>query len=237
MNGGTFRLVYEDARATFGKVILLYLTIPLFFLWLSIGYFFPLGGDVVAAISGPAYFFISFFSITGFKTMYPVAIGMGSTRTSLLKAYYVVGLASVLIVTFVLNILQLLLVTFYERWDVAAKILHPAIFILDEYSFLSYFLLDLLFITIIFSISFLLFTIYYRLGFMKSIVWLMVLIIIGTLLKYSGLVSFSLFSWITGQDINGTVLYSSLLFISLVALFITYPIMRNASLQAKPRKS
>ncbi|MFJ8260710.1 hypothetical protein ACIQ4I_01965 [Rummeliibacillus sp. NPDC094406] len=236
LNSGTFRLVYENALFTFGKMILLYFTIPLFLLWLFIGYFFTLGEDVVAAISGPAYVIISLFAITGFKNIFPVAIGMGSTRTNLLKTFSMVSLVSVLVTVFFLNIFQWMLLTLYERWNVAANILHPAILFKQEYSFISYFLIDLMFVTFIFSITFLLFTIYYRLGLKKSVIWLMVLLIIGTLLNYSGVVNFSLYSWLTTKDLNVTILFTFITIISLIALLMTYPIMRNAPLQPKSKK-
>ncbi|MFF2753950.1 hypothetical protein ACFVR1_09410 [Psychrobacillus sp. NPDC058041] len=229
-------MVYEETLFAFGKLLLLYITIPLLLLWLFIGYFFNLGEDVIAAISGPTYFFILLFAINGFKTIFPVAIGMGSTRVNLLKTFYVVGLASVLVITFILNVFQWILLTLYERWNVAANILHPATFFNQEYTFLSYYLIDFMFCVFTFSFAFLLYTIYYRLGFKKSVIWFMVLVIIGTLVKYSGLVDFSLWEWIVTQDFHDTVIFSFVITISLIALFITYPIMRNAPLTAKSKK-
>lgn len=237
VKSGTFRLVYEEALFAFGNLLLLYITIPLLLLWLFIGYFFPLGKDVVAAISGPTYFFILLFAINGFRVIFPVAIGMGSTRIYLLKTFYVVGLASVLVVTFIVNVFQWVLLTCYEHWGVAAKILHPAVLLNQKYTFLSYYLIDLMFSVFIFSFAFLLFTIYYRLGFKKSVIWLMILVIIGTLVYYSGLVHFSLWGWLTTQDFRfNMMIFSCVIIISLIALFITYPIMRNAPLTAKSKK-
>lgn len=229
-NSGTFRMVYEGTRFMLGKLLFLYITIPLFLIWLFIGYFFGLGEDVVAAISGPAYFFIPLFAISGFKSIFPVAIGMGSTRVSLLKNFYGIGLAGVLIVMFLLNSLQLILINAFERWNVSANILHPAVFFNQEYSFLSYYLIDLVSGIFIFSFTFLFFTIYYRLGFKRSVIWLMMLVIVGMLLNYSGLVQFSLWDWLATQDFNNIAVFSFVILISLIALFITYPIMRNAPL-------
>lgn len=236
-NSGTFRMVYEDTRFMLGKLLFLYITIPLFLVWLAIGYFFGLGGDVVAAISGPTYFFIPLFAISGFKSIFRVAIGMGSTRVNLLKNFYGIGLAGVLIVTFLLNILQWILINAFERWNVSANILHPSVFFNQAYSFLSYYVIDLMIGIFIFSFTFLFFTIYYRLGFRRSVIWLMVLVIVGMLLNYSGLVQFSLlWDWLAIQDFNDMAVFSFVILISLIALFITYPIMRNASLTAKSKK-
>lgn len=236
VNSGTVRMLYENALFTFGKLLFLFITIPLLLLWLFIGYFFNLGEDVVAAISGPAYVFIPLFAISGFKGIFPVAIGMGSTRSNLLKTFYVVGLASVLLVTFILNIFQWILVTLYERWDVGAKILHPSTFFNQEYTFVSYYLIDFMLGVFTFSFAFLFFTINHRLGFQKSVIWLMVLVSIGTLFTYSGLVDFSLWQWLVTQDFHDMVIFSFVIIISLIALFITYPIMRNAPLTAKSKK-
>ena len=236
LNSGTFRIVYEETRFAFGKLLFLYITIPLLLLWLCIGYFFNLGEEVIAAISGPTYFFILLFAINGFKTIFPVAIGMGSTRINLLKTFYAVGLASVLVVTFILNVFQWILLTFYERWDVAAHILHPGTFLHREYTFLSYYLMDFMLGIFIFSFAFLFYTIHYRLGFKRSVIWLTVLMIIGTLLHYSGLIDFSLWEWLVAQDFHDMVIFSFVITISLIALFITYPIMRNAPLTAKSKK-
>ncbi|MEO4052767.1 hypothetical protein AAFN87_04905 [Solibacillus sp. CAU 1738] len=207
-------------------------------LWLFIGYFFNLGEDVVAAISGPTYFFILLFAINGFKTIFPVAIGMGSTRINLLKTFYVVGLASVLVITFILNVFQWILLTLYERWNVAAQILHPATFLNREYTFLSYYLIDFMLGIFTFSFFFLFYTIYYRLGFRKCVIWLMLFVIIGTLLKYSDLMNFSIWEWLVTQNFHDMVifLFSFVITISLIALFITYHIMRNAPLTAKSKK-
>ena len=204
LNSGTFRIVYEETRFALGKFLLLYITIPLLLLWLCIGYFFNLGEEVVAAISGPTYFFILLSAINGFKTIFPVAIGMGSTRTNLLKTFYAVGLASVLIVTFVLNLLQWILVTFYERWNVAAHILHPGTFLHREYTFLSYYLMDFMVGTFLFSFAFLFYTIYYRLGFKKTLIWMTMLTIIGTLLHYSGLIDFFIMGMVRSSGLGVT---------------------------------
>ncbi|MEH7237086.1 hypothetical protein [Bacillus sp. JJ1562] len=236
LNSGTFRIVYEGALYALGKFLFLYLTIPLLLLWLFIGYFFNLNEDVIAAISGPTYFFIPLFAINGFSTIFPVAIGMGSTRINLLKTFYAVGLTSVLIITFILNVLQWILLTIYERWNVAAQILHPATFFNQEYTFLSYYLIDLMVGIFSFSFAFLFFTINYRLGFKKSMIWLMVVVSICTLLNYSGLIDFSIWEWLVTQDFHDMVIFSVVITISLIALFITYPIMRNAPLIAKVKK-
>jgi len=138
--------------------------------------------------------------------------------------------------TFILNVFQWILLTLYERWDVAAKILHPAVLLNQEYTFLSYYLIDLMLSIFTFSFAFLFSAIYYRLGFKRTVISLMVLVIIGTLLNYSGLIDFSIWEWVVTQDFHDMMIFSFVIIISLIALFITYPIMRNAPLTAKSKK-
>ncbi|MDW0117518.1 hypothetical protein QTL97_11270 [Sporosarcina thermotolerans] len=236
INSGTFRIVYEDARFAFAQLLILYITIPILLVWLTVGYFFNLGEEVIAAISGPTYFFIMLFAVNSFKTIFPVAIGMGSTRTNLLKTFYAIGLASVLVVTFILNVFQWILLTFYERWNVAAHILHPGTFLHREYTFLSYFLMDFMVGIFLFSFAFLFYAIYHRLGLKRSVIWMTVLIIVSTLLQYSGLINFSFWKWVVAQDLSDSAIFFFVVTISLIALLITYPIMRNAPLAVRSKK-
>ena len=148
----------------------LYITIPLTLFWLLIGYIFGLGNDVVASISGPAYFFIAFFGIGGFKSLYPVAIGMGSTRIQFLKVFYSVGILGVVLSILFLNVLQYILKTVYLQWDIGANILHPGVLLVDDYHFFTYLWIDLMFGLFLLGIPFLLYSINFRLGMRKSII-------------------------------------------------------------------
>ncbi|KMY32312.1 hypothetical protein ACZ11_09230 [Lysinibacillus xylanilyticus] len=234
---GTFRLVSEEALFYLGKLMFLYITIPLTLLWVLIGYIFGLGDDVVASISGPAYFFIALFGVNGYRSMYPVAIGMGSTRVQLLKVYYGVGILTVVISITFLNVLQYILKTLYLRWEIGANILHPGLFLIDGYHFLAYLWIDLMFGLFLFGVPFLLYSIYFRLGLRKSIIILMLLSVIFMVLYYGSYLSDSM-EWFLELylDASGMTLVTLLGLFSVGALLLSYPIMRNAPLKSKSRK-
>ena len=234
---GTIRLVSEDTLYFLGKFLFLYITIPLMVFWVIIGYIYGLGDNVVAAISGPSYFFIVFFAISGYKSLYRTAIGMGSTRVQLLKVYYGVGtLAVILSITF-LDVLQYILKTLYLRWEIGANILHPGVILVDGYDFFVYLWIDLMFGLFLFGVPFLLFSIYYRLGMQKSITILMVLSAIFMFFHYGGYLSNSM-EWFLGLDLEALrmTLITLLGLCGTGALLLSYPIMRNAPLKPKSRK-
>lgn len=234
---GTFRLVSGDALFLLGKFLFLYLTIPLTLLWVSIGYIFGLGDDVVASISGPTYCFIVIFAIWGYKSLYPVAIGMGSTRIQLLKVYYSVGIIAVVISVTFLNVLQYILKTLYLKWEIGANILHPGLLLVDGYHFFAYLWIDLMFGLFLFGVPFLLYSINFRLGMRKFIMIIMLLSAVFMVLFYGGYLSVSM-EWFLGLDLDTlkTTFISLLGLCGVGALLLSYPIMRNAPLKSKTRR-
>ncbi|WP_047981891.1 hypothetical protein [Ornithinibacillus contaminans] len=234
---GTVRLVSEGLLYFFGKFMLLYITIPLTLMWLLIGFTFGIGEDVIASISGPAYFFIAFFSIIGYKSLYSTAIAFGSTRIQLLKMCYGVGILAVVLSMLSINVLQLIVRTAYEHWDVGARILHPGLFLGQDYNFFTYLWMDIMVGFFLFGVPFLLYSINFRLGMQKSIIILMVLALIIMFLHYGSFLSNAV-EWFVGLDFDalGMTLISLLGLVGLVALLLTYPIMRNAPLRAKSSK-
>lgn len=92
---GNTRLNYYDTLWMLGKVLFLYITFPLMVVWIIIGLIFDLPTDVVMSISSPVYINIAIFAIAGFRSLFPVAIGMRNTRVQFLKAFYGTGLGAV----------------------------------------------------------------------------------------------------------------------------------------------
>jgi hypothetical protein len=237
---GTTRMVYEDARWLMGKFLLLFITVPIMAAWIVLGLFVDLGGaDVVSAISGPAYFFIPTFAIMGFKSLFPVVIGMGSTRKQFLKSFYSVGVTAVVVSLLFVNVGHYVLIRMNHN------ILHPGAFFEVDYHFLVYLFIDIMVGLFLFGIAFLTYSIWHRLGLIRSAMILMAVAITGMFLYYGGSLD-SMFSWIGTLDFDamiignivnlGTIAIILLGVLGLIALFITYPLMRNASLQPKPRK-
>lgn len=218
---GTFRMIYESALCFMGKFFLLYITLPLFIAWIILGFYVDLqGANVVSAISGPFYFCIPYLAIAGFHSLFPVAIGMGSIRVQFLKSFYAVGAAGILACLFLINIGQYWLV------KTSHTILHPGIFLIPEYHFLSYLWLDLIFGFFLFGIALLCYAVWYRLGTVKTALLFVGVTIVGMFLVYGGVLS----AWTVLAETNGWILAVLLTFISLLLLFSTYPLMKNASL-------
>lgn len=88
LHGNTL-LIYHAARNALGKILFLYIVLPLMAAWFAVGLIFDLPAGIYVQISVPVYISIAVVSITGFNSLFPVAIGMGSTRgVQFLKAYY-----------------------------------------------------------------------------------------------------------------------------------------------------
>ena len=234
---GTVRLVSEDALWFFGKLLFLYITIPLTLVWLLIGYIFGIGNDVVVSISGPTYFFVPFFAIVGFKSLYPIVIGLGSTRTQFLKVFYSVGLLGVVLSILFVNVLHRLLTAVFLQWDIDSSIFQPGLFLVNEYHFLTYLWIDLMFVLFLMGVSFLLYSIKFRVGTRKSLFALMLLSLVTMFLYYGGYLTNSM-DWFMELDLAALKmkLISLIGLFGIGALLVTYPIMRNASLKPKARK-
>ncbi|GGH23172.1 hypothetical protein [Paenibacillus segetis] len=231
---GVFRLVFEDVYWYFGKLLLLYITIPLTIVWILLGIFFGLNDTTIAAISGPTYFFVAGFSILGFKQLFVLAIASGSTRTQFMKVFYCLSLAVISLTILCLNVCQFVLVTVYKQSMVEAQILHPARLFLKEYQFLPYLWVDLMVGLALFGLTFLVNTILYRVGFTRSLVMFMSVTIIGLFLYYGKFLS-NIFNgfWV---EMNAMEVVTLIGAVSLVAIFATYPMMRHAPLHPRPKK-
>ncbi|MGN7408672.1 hypothetical protein [Sporosarcina sp. SAFN-010] len=227
---GTVRLVYEGALFFLGKFLFLYLTIPLTVGWILIGLLFGVPDNTVVAISGPTYFFIPMFAVTGFRSLLPIAIAFGGTRIQLLKVFYVTGIAAVSISILFLNILQYILITVYNQWSSSVNILHPGVYVLGDYHFPSYLWIDLMVGLLLFGIAFLLYCILYRLGIKRTIIITTVLSLIGMFLYYGNILDINSFEWIWNHDLNPLKLFTLAGLLGLGSLFITYPMMRHAPL-------
>jgi hypothetical protein len=232
---GNYRLIIRDVNWYFGRVLFLYITFPLMLAWIIIGMVFNLSPDVIPGISIHVYVNIAILALVGFKTIFPIAIGMGSTRQQFLKTFYATGLGTVLFVILLLNISQLFLATVYNRMLGWSNLMHPAVLFRSSYQFLPYFWIDLMLALFLFGFSFLVFCLWYRLGLVAMFSILMSLAIAGLFLYYSGILGPGVERlWQAGRD--------SLLFFAvpglagLAILLGTYPLMRDAPLEPKPRK-
>lgn len=230
-----FRLIYENASWYFAKLLLLFITVPLTIVWIIAGLVFDLDRETLAAISGPAYFFFAGFVLFGFKSLFSISIGMGSTREQFLKAYYGVGIGGVIFSVLCLNICQYALVTIYQWNSVEAGILHAARLFLEEYNFFDYLWIDLMVGMACFGLSFFGYAIVYRVGFIRSVILFMIVTVAGIFLYYGGTIS-ALFDWMSNFKMSAMAIASCVGAVSLAALFATYPMLRHAPLHPMPRK-
>ncbi len=232
---GNTRLIYDVALTYLGKVLFLYITLPLMAVWLLIGLLFNLSSEVIPGIPVPVYINIALFAIAGFKPLFHVAVGMGSTRVQFLKAFFGVGIAAITVTVLLLNVCQYVLLVLSNHWIGWSNILHPAMLFRQEFQFIPYFWVDLMLSQFLFGFSFLIFCLWYRLGAARSLMLLMVVLISGLFLFYGGALGLW-FTWIW-LNVKPMTAFNLLGIIGLVALFSTYPLMRNAPLQPNPGKN
>ena len=228
---GTNRLVFEDTLWYFGKLVFLYITLPLTLMWIIIGISFDLE-DTLGAVSGPSFFFIPFYGAYGYKSLLPIAVGLGSTRTQLLKSFYFIALSFTMVFVLILNILQSILYLLYDNGISSVNISHLARLFIEDYQFFSYLFIDLGFFLFLFGISFLGSCIYYRVGMKKMTISMVAIFIPLTILFYAGILDTPI-EWVMGVNINPVLLFILLGIAGLILLFMAYPIIRNVSLEKK----
>ena len=232
---GNLYMIYHEARWTMVQVLFLYIILPLMVLWVLIGLLFNLSPDVATAIPVPVYINVAIIAVIGFKPLYLSAVSLGSTRVQYLKAFYLVGLGSVFTAMLLLNICQYLLKTVYQQLFGWSKILHPGLLVRPDYHFITYLWVDLMVGLFLFGLTFLIYSLWHRLGTSKILLITMIILSGTALLYYGGTLS-SWYTWLLGLQINPSGYFILLGAAGFLALLLTYPLMRNAPLQPKPRK-
>jgi len=228
-------MIYHEARWTMVQVLFLYIVLHLMVLWVLIGLLFNLSPDAATAIPVPVYINVAIIAVIGFKPLYLSAVSLGSTRVQYLKAFYLVGLGSVFTAMLLLNICQYLLKTVYQQLFGWSKILHPGLLVRPDYHFITYLWVDLMVGLFLFGLTFLIYSLWHRLGTSKILLITMIILSGTALLYYGGTLS-SWYTWLLGLQINPSGYFILLGAAGLLALLLTYPLMRNAPLQPKPRK-
>lgn len=231
---GTNRMFYEDVRWFFGKLVILFITVPIALMWLLLGLFFDFENtEVLVTIWGPIYFFICQFAAIGFRSVLPIAVGMGSTRKQCLRSFYIIGIAGVAVSLFLVNVLEYMLFIFSDNGFISINMAHFASFFLDDYQFLSFFLIDLAIGCFLFGIPLLISCIHYQLGFVPMIISLLILSVLITFLYYAGILDL-LFGWIVGLE--PAAIFGLISGVGLLSICISYPIMLNAPLEKPARR-
>jgi len=232
---GNLYMIYHEARWTLGQILFLYIVLPLMLLWVLIGLLFDLTPDVATAIPVPVYINVAIIAVIGFKPLYLSAVSLGSTRVQYLKAFYLAGLVSVFTVMLLLNLCQYLLKTVYQQLFGWSNILHPGLLVQHDFHFITYFWVDLMVGLFLFGLTFLIYSLWHRLGISKILLVAMIIISGTALLYYGGTLS-SWYARLSDLNISPSGYFTLLGTAGLLAMFLTYPLMRNAPLQPKPRK-
>ncbi|SDD61810.1 hypothetical protein SAMN05421663_11532 [Terribacillus halophilus] len=169
------------------------ITVPLSLLWRPLGLFIDFKDtEVLVTIWGPIYFFIGQFVAIGFRSVLPIAVGMGSTRKQCLKSLYIIGTPGIAVSLFLVNVLFIL----SDFGIVSINMMHIASFFLEDYPFLSFFLIDLAIACFLFGILLLISCIHYCLGFVPMIISLTIL---GVLIAFLGIMD-PLMDWVVGLE-------------------------------------
>lgn len=229
---GNLYMLYHDAWWTLGRVLFLYIILPLMALWVLIGLLFDLSPDVMTTISIPVYANVAIFALIGFKPLYLFAVGMGSTREQYLKSFYLVCLIAVFAVMLMLNICQYILKVVYQQIFGWSNIFHPGLLVQPDYHFMVYLWVDLMVGLFLFGLTFLVYSIWYRLGTSKMLIIAMI-IFSGLALLYYGETLNTWFNRLTDLNITPLNYFNIFGAAGLIILSLTYPLMRNAPLQPK----
>lgn len=196
----------------------------------------PSPASLITGISIPAYVHIILFAISSFRPLFPISVGMGSTRIQFLKSYYLTGIGAVFATILFLNVCQYVLMVVYDRWMGWSNIMHPAVLFLNEYQFLSYFGIDLMVGLFLFGFTFLIYCIWHRLGTVNIVMILMAALFPIFFLYYGGVMD-SWFTWLRSLNLSATTVFTLFGAIGLGALLSTYPLMRSAPLHPKSRRN
>ena len=232
---GTNRLIYEDAVWFLGKLLLLYITLPLTAAWILIGASFELE-NTYSSIASPAYFFfIPFYAVMGFKSLLPIAISLGSTRTQLLKSFYIVGTLSVIVCMLCLNVLQWMISILYQQGISSIAVMHVGLLHSDEFQFIPFLWMDLMFSFALFGLTFFIYCVTYRAGMTRTLIGIVLISIVCMFVYYSGGFD-KVMEWLGTLNMSVMTAFTIAGALSLAAMFSTYPMMRNASLEPRQRR-
>ncbi|OMF62960.1 hypothetical protein MKY66_29420 [Paenibacillus sp. FSL R5-0766] len=226
---GTNRLIRDDMRLYLG--IFSSIALMLAVVYLAIGFIFDV--SYATQLFGPMYGGICTFAIGGMITLFPVAIGMGSTRIQFMKSFYMNSVWMVAGTMIILHVAYFLLHLLQEKGIVDVTLYQPGMLYSSKYHFLSYLWIDLMCGFLVLGISVFPTVCWMRLGMRNFfIMFFGVGLVITLIITLGDLGEFML--WIA--RINRMTLFTVLGFIGGALLLSTYPMMKNAPLTMKSKK-
>lgn len=226
---GTNRLILDDMRLYL--IIFSSIALMLTIVYLAIGFIFDV--TYTTQLFGPMYGGICTFAIAGILTLFPVAIGMGSTRTQFMKSFYIISVWMVVGTITILNVIYFIMHLLHEYGTLSVTFYQPGMLHSNQYQFFPYLWIDLMTGFLVLGLSIFITVCWIRLGMRNFFVMLFgVGLIITLIFTLSNLSEFML--WIAG--VNRMGVFTALGVIGGALLLSTYPMMKNAPLTMKGRK-
>ncbi|CAI6080172.1 hypothetical protein PAECIP112173_02802 [Paenibacillus sp. JJ-100] len=226
---GTNRLMLDDMR--------LYLTIftsialGLTAIYIAISLLFNVSYS--SQLLGPMYGGICAFAVAGLITLYPVAIGLGSTRIQFMKSFYMMGACMVAGTMVILHTIYLIVHLLNTRGGLGVTLFQPGMLYSSQYRIFSYLWIDLMLGFLVLGLSVFLTVCWIRLGMRNFLILLFGLGLVMSLVTvFTDLIE--LLGWITKVDM--LLLFTVLGLIGGALLLSTYPMMKHAPLVRKSSK-
>ncbi|WLR41822.1 hypothetical protein LC087_13355 [Bacillus carboniphilus] len=227
---GTYRLLYEDMR--FYLILFSAITILMAAVYLFIGIFFD--ADYYGTLFGPLYGAICTVAIYELVVTFPIAIGLGSTRSLFIKCYFLMGFLMVFGTTFVLNSLYFIIYLLETNGFHKVGVFHPGMFYSYEPKLIPFFWIDFMVGLTLFGLSSFITMSWRRLGTVQFFIYFFIItMFITSIIAILG----------TNQSIEWISKFSPLEIFNTIGLFglililLTYPLMKNAPLKMKGAKA
>jgi len=227
---GTNRMIMEDMMWHYKMFA--FITLALTAIYLAIGYIF--GAAFPTTLFGPMYGGIIAFAIVGIVNVYPVAIGMGSTRTQFLKSFYLISVWMVVVAITTLNLIYLIMDLLHQYGSLGVTFYTLGTLYVKDFHFFPYLWTDLMVGFFLLGLSLFITVGWLRLGMRNFLILFFGLSVVLTLVLTQ--IDWSLFvEWVIKA--NKTVMFIVSGLLGLGLMFSTYPMMKNAPLVMKGRKA
>ncbi|PYE48887.1 hypothetical protein HUB98_16260 [Paenibacillus barcinonensis] len=226
---GTSRMIWDDMR--------LYLTIfssialGLTAIYVAIGLLFEISYS--SQLFGPMYGGICTFAIAGLLTLYPVAIGMGSTRIQFMKSFYMMGACMVACTMVIQHVIYWTVHLLNTTGWLQVTLLQPGMLYSSRYLLLPYLWIDLMVGFLVLGLSVFLTVCWIRLGLRNFLFLLFGFgLVMSLVVAFGDMRQFTL--WVAYQ--NRMLVFTVLGLIGAALLLSTYPMMKHAPLLRKGSK-
>ncbi|WP_145411103.1 hypothetical protein [Paenibacillus xylanexedens] len=226
---GTNRLILDDMRLYL--IIFTSIALGLTVVYTAIGLLFDVSYS--SQLFGPMYGGICTFAVAGLITIYPIAIGMGSTRIQFMKSFYMMGLCMVAGTMVILHLIYLVVHWLNVGGWLQVTLYQPGMLYSSKYLVLPYFWIDLMLGLWVLGLSVFLTVCWIRLGMRNFLIMLFGLgLVLSLVIAFADMGQLTL--WIA--RLNRVVSFTVLGLIGGVLLLFTYPMMKHAPLVRKGSK-